>query len=296
MTNSSTQTAAADVAGDVAFVTGAASGIGLALTKELVRLGARVILVDLNGTGASKVADELNGTAGETVAIAVKTDITSWDQQVAAYELGQKTFGRVDYFIANAGIGEIPWIPKFDPSTAKSRPITEPNTYVTEVNLMAQLHTAALAFQVFERQEFNRHGFRGKLVFTSSLYGIFPSMCQPIYSAAKGGLVDFMRASAEFYADKALTINVICPSLVSTGIQPPVLFQEFYDLNMLTPVEAIVHQYISLLGASKDNGKVICIYQNKAWEQPLEPRNSEDVSLLLSMLERKWGQMYGYWE
>ncbi|EEB95879.1 hypothetical protein MPER_05085, partial [Moniliophthora perniciosa FA553] len=216
MPNSSTQTATADVAGDVAFVTGAASGIGLALTKELVKLGqaARVILVDLSDTGASKVADELNGEAGHTVAIAVKADTTSWDQQVAAYELGQKSFGRVEYFIANAGVGEMPWIPKFDPSTVTSRPITKPDLFVTEVNLSAQLHTAALAFQVFERQELNRHGFRGKLVFTASLYGIFPSMCQPMYSASKAGIIHFMRASAEFHADKALTVNAVCPALV----------------------------------------------------------------------------------
>uniref|UniRef100_A0A0W0G5I7 NAD(P)-binding protein n=1 Tax=Moniliophthora roreri TaxID=221103 RepID=A0A0W0G5I7_MONRR len=267
MPDSSTEATIVDIAGDVAFVTGAAS-----------------------------VAGELNETAGKTVAIAVKTDITSWDQQVAAYELGQKTFGRVDYFIANAGIAEFPWLPKFDPSTAASRPITKPNVFITEVDLIAHLHTAALAFQVFERQELNRHGFRGKLVLTSSLYGIFPSMCQPMYSASKAGIIHFMRASAQFHADKALTVNAICPSLVSTSIAPSALFQEFHDRNMLTPVELVAQQYISLLGANKDNGKAICINRNKVWEQPLEPRNAEEGFELVTALERKLGQVFGYWE
>ncbi|KAK7041809.1 hypothetical protein VNI00_009098 [Paramarasmius palmivorus] len=283
-----------DITGDVAFVTGAASGIGLAVTSELNPFSARVIIVDLNDAAASKLADEFNGKAGETVAVAVKTDITSWDQQVAAYEVGKKTFGRVDYFVANAGIAEFPWLPKFDPSTARSRPITQPKMAIVDVDLSAHLMTAALALQVFERQDLNRHGFRGKLVMTSSLYGVFPSMCQPMYSAAKGGIVHFVRASAQFHAKKDLTVNVVCPGLVATNIVSPGFLKEFQELGLVTTQEQIVQPFISLLGGSKDNGRVVCVNQDKVWDQSI--MNDDLVEGLLPLLERKVGQTFGYWE
>ncbi|KAK7041808.1 hypothetical protein VNI00_009097 [Paramarasmius palmivorus] len=293
MTDSNTQV---DIAGDVAFVTGAASGIGLALTRELVKLGARVILVDVNDAVASKLADEFNEKAGETVAVAVKTDITSWDQQFAAYEVGKKTFGRVDYFMANAGIGEFPWLHKFEPSTAESRPITQPKMNVIDINLSAQLHTAALALQVFERQAPNRHGFRGKLVMTASLYGVFPSMCQPLYSASKAGIIHFVRALAQFHAKDDLTVNVVCPALVATGIAPPVMFKEFHERGLLTTAEQVVQQFIPLLGASKDTGKAVCVNKDKVWDQPIQLEKVHEDDELIDLLEHKMGQIYGYWE
>ncbi|KAF9261935.1 NAD(P)-binding protein [Marasmius fiardii PR-910] len=196
------------LSGDVAFVTGAASGIGLALTRKLVELGVKVVMVDLNETAAQAIAKEFNDQKnGEVVAIAVKADTCSWDEQLAAYEAGKKAFDRIDYFFANAGISERPWLPAFNPSTASTRPITKPDNTTLDIDLVGQLYTAALGLQVFERQDINRHGFRGKLVLTGSTYSYFTCATMPMYNTAKAGTVQFMRSAAKLYDGRGVTVN-----------------------------------------------------------------------------------------
>ncbi|KAK7440433.1 hypothetical protein VKT23_017071 [Stygiomarasmius scandens] len=208
-TTQSTSTTLPVISGDVAFVTGAASGFGLFLSQELVSRGASVIMVDINEEGCKKAATDINKDADKIVAIAVKVDTTCFEDQLAAYELGKKAFGRVDYFFANAGIPERFWLPLFDPASASSRPITKPDMTTLDVNLNGQLNTAALAFQVFERQEPNpRSGFRGKLIITSSIIGFWPCKGVPLYSTSKAGVVHFMRSMARYYADKGITVNL----------------------------------------------------------------------------------------
>lgn len=147
---------------------------------------------------------------------------------MAAFEKGKATFGRIDYgaslclrptklvyesrllletVFANAGIAELPWLPAFDPATAANRPISKPNFATLSIDCIGQLNTAALALQYFERQEKGANGFRGKLVLTASVIGFYPSTTMPMYSAAKAAIVNFMRSSAAFYADKDVTIN-----------------------------------------------------------------------------------------
>ncbi|KAJ3974273.1 hypothetical protein EV361DRAFT_969943 [Lentinula raphanica] len=201
---------------DVAFITGAASGFGLALAKELVSKGAKVIMVDIND--CEDEATKLNSQNGKifiildssikfSVAIARKADTTSWEQQYLAYEAGKVTFGRIDYFFANAGIAERPWLPYFNPATTCGRAITKPDTTTLDTNLKGQLYTAALALQVFERQAFNKHGFRGKLLMTASVYGLFPSAIAAMYASSKAGIVNFSRSAALMYAGKGITVN-----------------------------------------------------------------------------------------
>ncbi|KAK7445081.1 hypothetical protein VKT23_014943 [Stygiomarasmius scandens] len=296
MSGSNVSTLLPNIEGDVAFVTGAASGFGLAVSKELVNRGASVIMLDINEEGCKKIVAEFNEKAGKTVAIAIKADTTSFKDQLAAYELGKETFGRVDYFFANAGIAEHPWLPPFDPSTASSRPITEPDTKTLDINLDGQLKTAALAFQVFERQEPNpRTGFRGKLVMTASVYGYWPCMSMPMYTASKAGVVNFMRSMARYYADKGVTINLIAPNMAATSIVPPD-FMEVFTEDMLCPVEFVAEQMISVLGSSKDNGRAISIVRQEVWDHPESSEMYEKNKPGMDIIEDEVGRRMGLWK
>ncbi|KIK57012.1 hypothetical protein GYMLUDRAFT_46622 [Collybiopsis luxurians FD-317 M1] len=214
------------------------------------------------------VASELNSKADGVVAIATQADTTSWEQQLAAYEAGKKEFGRVDYFFANAGIAEKRWIPHFEPSTAAERPITKPNTLTLDINLDGQLNTAALALQVFERQTPNRHGFRGKLVITSSTYGHFPSAALPMYATSKAGVLHFTRSMAMMYAGTGITVNAVCPGMTATNIVSPQFLQAFPEEH-LCPIEFVVEQFMSVLGDNPDTGRAISTHGREVWDQPL---------------------------
>jgi len=276
--------------GDTAFITGAASGFGLALAKELVSKGARVIMVDIND--CSGVTSELNAKAGEIVAIAKKVDTTSWEAQLAAYEAGKEAFGRVDYFFANAGIAEHPWLPTFNVSTAPERPITKPNTRTLDTNLTGQLYTAALALQVFERQGLNRHGFRGKLVMTASVYSFFPSIVMPMYAASKAAVVHFMRTAASMYAGKDVTVNCIAPSIFATNILPSKEFIARFAERDLGPIELVVEQFLSLLGDNKDTGRAIVISGTEVWDQPKDTYKYELCKSAIDTVESTLAELF----
>ncbi|EIM79319.1 NAD-P-binding protein [Stereum hirsutum FP-91666 SS1] len=184
--------------GEVAFITGAASGHG------------RVVIVDLNEDAGKAYAEELNKKAGSAVAISAKADTTKFEEQLAAYELAKEKFGRIDYVFANAGIAELPWLtpgPARSVSDALSQPITPPNLATVNIDLIGQLNTAALALQIFERQEKNELGLRGKLILTASVFGYYPCASMPMYATAKAGIVNFMRSAAVFFKARDVTVN-----------------------------------------------------------------------------------------
>lgn len=157
------------------------------------------------------------------IAIAIKTDTTVWEDQLAAFQQAKNTFKRIDYgadasriyfnqpdrnlVFANAGIAEHPWLPPFDPETATSRPLVKPDLATADINLTGQLYTAALALQTFERQEIGPSGFRGKLILTASVFAYYPSRAMPLYAASKAGIINFMRSAAQYYATKNITVN-----------------------------------------------------------------------------------------
>jgi len=279
---------------EVAFITGGASGVGRAIAESITSQGGRVIIADINQDAGSKFVEELNTKYTAKVAIAVKVDTTNWDDQVAALEVAKETFGRIDYVFANAGIAELPWIPGFDPSTAASRPITKPNLATLNIDLVGQINTAALALQHFERQEKGANGFRGKLIMTASVFGYYPCANMPMYAAAKAGVVNFMRSTAEFYQDKDITVNAVAPNLIDTNIAPDVLFVPFRERKLLTPIELVIKQVDSLLGESALNGQAISINGEDVWTHPRDPHKYEENAPALDLISSEIGKLFGY--
>src|SRR5690606_16409765 len=87
----------------VALVTGAGSGIGEAIAKELAGLGASVVVADINAAGAQRVADEITAAGG--TASPLVADSASPDDNERAVEFALSTYGKLNYAVNNAGIG-----------------------------------------------------------------------------------------------------------------------------------------------------------------------------------------------
>jgi len=140
-----------------AYVTGGASGIGLAVTEMLVSRGMRVAIADRNLEGAKSVAGQHRGSV-----TAYELDAASWDSQASVFQsVVQDLGGRVDYVYPIAGIGERKSIVN-DP---KATGFAKPDLSVLDVDLNGFVYTASLAIQQMRRQGKDEQGFRGKSTF-----------------------------------------------------------------------------------------------------------------------------------
>lgn len=139
---------------EYAYVTGAASGLGLAISTFLTRKGIKVFMADFNGEALEIAANEISASFAVV-------DVSNWDSQLKGFKQALAEYGRIDYVYPIAGIGENTWIPPLSPSQSADD-FAKPNLSIIDVNVSGLLFTLALALQQFRRQVVGGNGFRGK--------------------------------------------------------------------------------------------------------------------------------------
>ena len=192
-----------EISNRVALVTGGAHGIGRALCKALQLEGARVAVADLDFEGARKVASAISG-------LALKLDVSSEQEIVAAVERVESELGPVDIFISNAGVafGD-------GPNGAASAP-NEHWRACLDVNLMAHVYAARIMIPRMKER-----GGGGKLVAISSISEHFGSPKQVHYAAGKAGLGAMVRSLAVELARYDIQVNSILPGWIVTEATAP---------------------------------------------------------------------------
>lgn len=188
----------------IALITGAASGIGLATARRFAAEGATVILADRNGDALSDARDSLPGD-GHEAAIMDVTDEQAWATLADRMET---RFGRLDILVNNAGFGKFASIA--DTSLAQWRSIIAVN--LDSVFLGTKYMMPLLAASG-----------RGAIVNMSSIRGIVAGVGTGSYSAAKGGVRMFTKATAlECAADgNGVRANSIHPGHIATPLTAP---------------------------------------------------------------------------
>ncbi len=143
-----------------AYVTGGASGIGLAVAHALSQRGVRIVVADINLAGAQEAVSKLqqSTTAGQEH-FAVQVDVSSWESQLAAFEKTLEVVQRLDIVIVNAGVTEAMFMPN---DGGKGQGFVKPNLRTLDINLNGFLYTSALAIQKMRRQEIDADGIRGR--------------------------------------------------------------------------------------------------------------------------------------
>jgi NAD(P)-dependent dehydrogenase (short-subunit alcohol dehydrogenase family) len=191
--------------GQVAVITGAASGIGRALAGEFARRGLAVVISDVQAEPLAHAATELQAIAGADV-LAVKTDVRDPCAVDALAAATLDRHGRVDVVCNNAGVGG-PRAPMWE---------QEPTTWrwVIDVALLGVVHGIRSFVPELVRQN------RGHVLNTASVGGLMPLPLLGPYNAAKHGVIglsETLRAELEQFAP-GVGVTVLCPGPVDTNL------------------------------------------------------------------------------
>jgi NAD(P)-dependent dehydrogenase (short-subunit alcohol dehydrogenase family) len=189
------------LAGKVAFITGAGSGIGRACAELFAQQGAKVILAGRRAEPLNAALTQINNSGGE--AVALQCDVTSSAQVAIALETGAKRFGSLTTVVNNAGV--------IVPGNAEQT--TDANwDMMIDINLKGTFLVSRAAL------EFLRRAGNGSIINIGSIYGVVGSKQRVAYAASKGGVTMLTRAMALDHAHENIRVNCICPSLVETEI------------------------------------------------------------------------------
>jgi NAD(P)-dependent dehydrogenase (short-subunit alcohol dehydrogenase family) len=194
--------------GQIAIVTGGSGGIGTGLCRALGGHGATVIVVDIDGEGAARVAGELTAAGGS--AESRRVDVTSPDEVSALVREVAVRYGRLDQLWNNAGIVRIGSLLDITPEEWKR---------VFEVNVHGALYGTQAALRQMLTQE--RHPIaerRGLIVNVSSGAADRGRPMLPAYGASKAAMTHLMKTTAAAYGEQGICATALYPSSIFEGM------------------------------------------------------------------------------
>lgn len=239
----------------VTLITGAASGFGREVARQLVRRGEQVLLCDVNDAAGRQVADELS-------AHYFHCDVSSYDEVVAVTEAAEQVHGGIDRFFLNAGISTGCGLAEdFDPVRYRR---------AMAINLDGVVYGVHAALPVLRR----RGG--GSIVCTASMAGLTGVPFDPAYGANKHAVVGLVRAMGPALAGSGVTINAFCPSFAETAIITEL--REFLDGAQvpIIPVEKAGEAVLTIFDSTETGqawllqaGREVMPYQFRGIPGPL---------------------------
>jgi 3-oxoacyl-[acyl-carrier protein] reductase len=194
------RTVTRELEGQVAFVTGGATGIGLAVAETLSARGASVAIFARNQERAARVAESLRG-GGE--AASFEADIAQTASVEAAFEAALARFGGVSILVNNAGLTR---------DGVFLRMSDEQWQQVIDTNLGGAFRCCRAVARTMMKARF------GRIVNISSVVGLMGNAGQANYAASKAGLLGLTKSLARELASRNVTVNAICPGFIETDM------------------------------------------------------------------------------
>jgi NAD(P)-dependent dehydrogenase (short-subunit alcohol dehydrogenase family) len=188
--------------GKTAFITGGAQGIGLAVAEAYLKHGAKVIAADIDKRAVAGAQSRLASLAGDRARV-VELDVTNEDATEALADCLFKD-GGVDIVVPNAGILVLKRAVDIDLPTWRR---------VLDINLTGAFVTATS----FARRMVPQ-GRGGRIILTSSLFGLRGGVENAAYSASKFGMIGLMQCLAAELAADGILVNCVCPGQMDTAM------------------------------------------------------------------------------
>ena len=187
--------------GQVAFVTGAASGIGLAISSAFAENGAQVVMSDVHEEKLEVEKEKLLQKGG--VASSLKCDVTEEREIRQAIQYTFEQYGRLDVLVNNAGLQHVSPIEDFS---------TEKFEQLIKVMLTAPFMAIKHTFPIMKKQG------SGRIMNMASINGLIGFSGKAAYNSAKHGVIGLTKVAALEGAEHGITVNAICPGYVNTPL------------------------------------------------------------------------------
>ncbi|RYZ05265.1 MAG: SDR family NAD(P)-dependent oxidoreductase [Myxococcales bacterium] len=193
--------------GNVAVITGAASGIGLAAAKRFVQLGMHVVLADLPGPALTGAAEQVAGLGGEDRVLAMPTDVSRAADLLLLREATTERFGAVSVLMNNAGVGNNPGLPWENGAAWKA---------LVDVNLWGVVHGVEAFVPALLAGD-----KPGLVINTGSKQGITSPPGNAAYNMSKAALRNFTESLAHALRTAApgrVSAHLLIPGFTYTGM------------------------------------------------------------------------------
>lgn len=192
-----------ELAGRIALITGAASGIGRATAYRFAQEGAHVVIADLNLEGAQTVAADISKRFGHKRGLAVQCNVTDEAQVTNALRATVHAYGGVDIVVNNAGIASS--------SAVQDTTVAEWNK-LFDILVKGYFLVSREAFKIWQQQNLG-----GSLIFVASKNGLIASKNAGGYNAAKAAEIHLARSLAEEGGGMGVRVNIVNPDAVLQG-------------------------------------------------------------------------------
>jgi 3-oxoacyl-[acyl-carrier protein] reductase len=207
------------LAGQVAVVTGGATGIGRAVADRLAHDGAHVVLVARQLERTQAAAQEIVAQGGAAEAVAC--DVTDETQVNAAFETILKAHGRIDILVNNSGVTRDGLLLRMSDAQWNE---------VVDTNLKGVFHCCRAAARALLKQK------SGRIVNITSVVGVMGNAGQANYVASKAGVIGLTKALAREFAPRGVTVNAVAPGFIRTAMTDALTDEQRADMFKTIPL------------------------------------------------------------